>query len=470
MPVHQKGYNLPAVFSDILLFCAHTTLGVIPMQSIWQKTCSLPSFPPLPGNCATDVLIIGGGLTGLLCAYKLKQAGISCILVEANCIGGGTTGHTTAKITAQHGLLYDTLIRRFGVEQTAEYLRLNLQALEQYRTLCQGMDCDFEEKESIVYSLSHPERLETELRVLEQLHAPARFVQNLPLPFPTVGGICFSGQAQFHPLKFIRALAGGLPIYEHTAVQSFDGKRYHTNRGTITAEKTIAATHFPIFTKHGGYFLKQYQSRSYVLALKNAAVVDGMYLDEQEGGLSFRNAGPFLLMGGGAHRTGKPSRGWGELEALSRQYYPRSSMVARWAAQDCMTLDDVPYIGRYSRRTPDLFVATGFRKWGMTSSMVAAQLLCDQIGGKEPDSFGLFSPSRSVLHPQLFVNTFHAVSSLCTPTRPRCPHMGCALKWNPHERSWDCPCHGSRFAETGELLNDPATGPLKSAEKYHSCS
>ena len=195
-----------------------------------------------------------------------------------------------------------------------------------------------------------------------------------------------------------------------------------------------------------------------------------MYLDEQEGGLSFRNAGSFLLMGGGAHRTGNPSRGWEDLEVLSRQYYPRSSIVARWAAQDCMALDDVPYIGHYSRRTPDLFVATGFRKWGMTSSMVAAQLLCDQIEGKEPDSFELFSPSRSVLHPQLFVNTFHAVFSLCTPTWPRCPQMGCALKWNTHECSWDCPCHGSRFAENGELLNDPATGPLKSAEKYHSRS
>ena len=169
------------------------------MQSIWQKTCSLPSFPPLPGDRATDVLIIGGGLTGMLCAYKLKQAGISCILVEADRIGGGTTGHTTAKITAQHGLLYDTLIRRFGVEKTSEYLHLNLQALEQYRSLCQGMDCDFEEKDSIVYSLSHPERLETELRALEQLHAPARFVKDLPLPFPTVGASVFRGRPSSIP-------------------------------------------------------------------------------------------------------------------------------------------------------------------------------------------------------------------------------------------------------------------------------
>ena len=189
--------------------------------------------------------------------------------------------------------------------------------------------------------------------------------------------------------------------------------------------------------------------------------VGGMYVDEAAEGLSFRNAQGMLLLGGGSHRTGKQGGGWRELEAFAKRHYPRAHIRYRWAAQDCMTLDGVPYIGPYSARTENLYVATGFNKWGMTSAMAAAMLLTDMVQGKRPDDAPVFSPSRSMLRPQLALNALEAAASLLTPTAPRCPHMGCALKWNAQEHSWDCPCHGSRFTQEGGLIENPAMRDLE---------
>ena len=186
-----------------------------------------------------------------------------------------------------------------------------------------------------------------------------------------------------------------------------------------------------------------------------------MYLDEAENGLSFRTHNGSLILGGGGHRTGKTGGGWQELEKTVRDCYPNASITHRWATQDCMSLDGIPYIGQYSSRTPNLYVATGFNKWGMTSSMVAAQLLTDLVLGKENPYAAVFSPSRSMLHPQLGTNLLESTRNLLRISPKRCPHMGCALKWNPQERSWDCPCHGSRFTAQGRLIDNPATGDLK---------
>ena len=186
-----------------------------------------------------------------------------------------------------------------------------------------------------------------------------------------------------------------------------------------------------------------------------------MYIDEAQGGFSFRNADGLLLLGGGGHRTGKAGGGWTALRQAAAQFYPQASEAFHWAAQDCMALDGVPYIGRYAPATPDFYVATGFNKWGMTSAMAAALILRDLICGEENPCAAVFDPSRSILHPQLAVNAFETAVDFLTPTLRRCPHLGCALKWNPQEHSWDCPCHGSRFSENGMLLDNPATGNMK---------
>jgi len=428
------------------------------MDSIWTKTEQLPRFAPLERDRKTDVLIIGGGMTGLLCARNMKEAGIDCLLVEQGRICGGITGNTTAKITLQHGLIYDKLIRTFGEKKARLYLEANRAALEEFRHLCRDVDCDFETKDSFVYSLDDRDVLEEEAAALRKLGEEAEVVTDLPLPMPTAGAVRVGKQGQFHPLKFAAAIAEGLPIFEGTTVRELAPGKAVTDRGTVRAGHIVVATHFPFLNKHGGYFLKMYQHRSYVLALKNAPDIPGMYVDESKTGLSFRTYGDLLLLGGGGHRTGKQGGNWRELEQFARKHFPKAEVVAHWAAQDCMTLDGVPYIGRYGTHTEGLYVAAGFNKWGMTSSMAAAVLLRDLVQGRRNPWSKLFDPARSVFHPQLAVNMAETAWNFLTPTAPRCPHLGCALKYNRAEHSWDCPCHGSRFDCEGRLLDNPATG------------
>ena len=430
-------------------------------RSLWRKNAQLPAFAPLETDLRTDVLVIGGGMAGILCAHMLREAGVDCALVEARNICGGVTQNTTAKLTVQHGLIYHKLIRSLGREQAQMYLRANQRALEAYRGLCAGIDCDFEARDNYVYSMSDPALLDRELTALQSLGVPARLVKSLPLPLQSAGAVCVPDQAQFHPLKFVASLAEGLRIHENTPVLELAPGLARTARGSIRAKRIIVATHFPMLNKHGLYFLKLYQHRSYVLALENAPELQGMYVDEAEVGMSFRNAQNLLLLGGGDHRTGKRGGGWRELADFARIHYPQARIRCRWATQDCMTLDGVPYIGQYSPRTPDLYVLTGFNKWGMTGAMAGALLLRDMLLDRTPDWAEVFSPARSMLHRQLFINAGEAVVNLLTPTAPRCPHMGCALKHNSQEHSWDCPCHGSRFAEDGALIDNPATGNLK---------
>ncbi len=430
-------------------------------NSVWANTCELPSFPQLDGDLQTDVLIVGGGLAGLLCAYHLAQQGVDYALIEADAICHGVTRNTTAKITSQHGLIYQKILKQFDADTARLYYQSNEMALERYRRMAEDISCDFESKDAYLYAPNDTRDLDKELDALNKAGIHADFVKTLPLPFRVAGALCFRDQAQFHPLRFAAGIVKGLNIYEHTPMQSYENGAVVTPHGTIRASRIIMASHFPLINKHGGYFLKMYQDRSYVLALKNAQDVDGMYLDASGCGLSLRNQGNALLIGGGSHRTGKHTTGWRAAEAFAKKHYPAAQEVCRWAAQDCITLDGMPYIGQYSQSTPNLFVATGFNKWGMTSSMVSAMILCDLVQGRENPYAHVFDPSRTMLRPQLFVNALESTAHILKPTAPRCPHLGCALKWNRIEHSWDCACHGSRFAKDGTLLDNPATGNLK---------
>ena len=430
------------------------------INSLWANTVELPVFPTLERDLKTKFLIIGGGMAGLLCAYALNRNGADYALIEADSICSGITRNTTAKITSQHGLIYDKLICRYGEDTARLYYEANETAIQKYRQLAESFPCELETKPAYVYASEDAEGLQKELEALERIGARAEYVKELPLPFETAGAIRFPDQAQFHPLLLAKGIAPGLNIYEHTAARAFEGNTVYTGSGRIEAEKIVIATHFPILNKHGGYFLKMYQDRSYVLALENARDPQGMFLSAEGDGPSLRSSGGLLLFGGGAHRTGKSGGGFAQVEEMARLYYPKSRVKYAWAAQDCMTLDGIPYIGQYGKNTPNLYVATGFNKWGMSSSMLSAMILGDVLLRRHNPYTEVFSPQRSSLHPQLFLNAFHAAANLLTPTRPRCPHMGCALKWNGQERTWDCPCHGSRFEEDGTLLDGPATGHL----------
>ena len=470
------------------------------MESIWSQTCRLRQREALPGDMKTDIAVIGAGMAGILIASALQESGRQVVVLEAERIASGQTRNTTAKITCQHALLYEKLIRTLGEEKAQQYAQANAAALEEYRRIiaAQNIDCDLERRDAYVYG-SNAAKLRKEAEAAAALGLPAAFVEETKLPFPTAGAVRFENQAQFHPLKFLQAISEPLTIYENTSVQSVEENQIITSRGRVQAEHVVFACHYPFVNFPGMYFARMHQERSYVIALENAAPMDGMWIGAEQGAYSFRNYGPLLLLGGGGHRCGENSAG-GRYELLRQkaaQWFSDSREVAHWSAQDCVTADSVPYIGPYAASRPNWYVATGFQKWGMTSSMVAAMLLRDRICGKENPWAEVFDPGRfdektltglaqesgqavKGLAKQLFQIPAEAARELppghggvvfwkgkklgvykdesgdLWPVDIRCPHLGCQLEWNPDELSWDCPCHGSRFDYRGKLISGPA--------------
>lgn len=426
------------------------------MNSIWNDVrYEMEPRGSVNEDLKTDVLVIGGGIAGILCAFELKCRGVDCILVEMGQVCGGTTKNTTAKLTAQHNLVYDMLIKRFGIEKAGRYYEANNCAIDRFKEMAAKIPCDFEEKIAYVYSMENREKMEAEAAAYDKLGIPYIWKENTPLPFPVCGAVGMTAQAQFHPLKFLKGLLAGITYYENTFVQDIEGNQAITQKGVITAEKIILATHYPLINIPGKYFMKMTQQRSYVIALENGPDVDGMYIDEAVGGFSFRNYKNMLLLGGGGHKTGKSGGGVQKLRMLANQAYPDIAERYAWAAQDGMTLDQMPYIGQHRHKTPNLYVAAGFNKWGMTGAMTSAMVLADLISNGQSDYEELFRPDRSMLTRQLAVNLASAGAGLLHPGK-RCSHMGCGLKWNEQEQSYDCPCHGSRFDKVGRILNNPA--------------
>ncbi len=426
------------------------------MSSLWQAKSEKNPFPSLDGSIKTDVAIIGGGMAGILTAYMLKSSGIDCVVLEKNTVGSGTTAGTTAKITSQHGLIYHKLLKQRGRDMAALYYRLNQAAVEKFRKLSEKYPCEFETKDNYIYTTDSRTKIYEELQALYDIGADAQLFDRLPIPFTVAGAVCFPNQAQFNALKLLYGLAGEVKIYENTPVTDIRGSIAITDRGNVTAEKIIVCSHFPFIDRRGLFFMKMYQHRSYCLALENAPLFDGMFLDDKTDGVSLRTSGKYLIIGGGDHRTAKKGGCFEAVRAVKKKYFPESREAYAWAAQDCMTLDSVPYVGQYSKNTPKLYVATGFNKWGMTSSMVAAELLTALMTGKHHNAEELCFPQRSMLHPQLIINGLDYAISVLTPTPKRCTHLGCALKYNKAEKSWDCSCHGSRFSENGTVLDGPA--------------
>lgn len=420
----------------------------------------MPSFPELEGDYKTDVLIIGGGMTGILCARLLTDAGVDCMVAEAERVGHGVTGDTTAKITAQRGMFAADLIRKQGKDRAALALSEWRGAAEQLMRMAAGVECEFHSVDSCVYSRFDREGLEQELRALEDLGVYARLKEQLPLPFRTAGGVVLPDQGVFHPLKFLAEISEELRIFEHSRVTGVEGHLALTAKGSVTAERIIVATHFPFLNRHGGYFARLYQERSYVLALEDVPTLGGIYVDARAEGFTFRDYGDMVIMAGGGHRTGKPTRGWRPLREQVKRYWPQAREVAAWATQDCKTMDGLPYIGPYSAKVPHVLVATGYEGWGMVGAMSAARILTEHLMGREHLCQGVFTPQRALPLPKLAANGMEAAMDLLTPIPRRCPHLGCALRFNSVERTWDCPCHGSRFGESGELLHGPAQRPL----------
>ena len=443
------------------------------MESLWRKqTGKIEAGSNQAESMRADashreVIIIGAGMAGLLLAFYLKELGKDVLVLEANEIASGQTERTTAKITSQHGLKYSKLIKTVGMEKARLYAKANEAAIKEYEQLIQknGIVCQFEKAPAYLYTCEDASALEEEAKAAALLGIDAFFTKETELPFPVEGAVCFQNQAQFSPLEFLKGIASGLEIAEHTQVIKIKGNQVFTQDNILTADKIVMATHYPIRNVPGFYFLRQHQERSYVLALSGCKKINGMYLGIDQNGLSVRQAMDMLLLGGSSCRTGENRVGgaYDFLRQAAKQYFPDGQEEAHWAAQDCMPHDGIPFIGRYSIFTPDLYVVTGFQKWGMTSSMLAAMILRDEICGVENPYARLFSPQR--IHFRASIGNFLvdagvSVKGLLKGTfgqkNPSCPHLGCELIWNPEEESWDCPCHGSRFDKDGKLLDNPA--------------
>lgn len=479
------------------------------MESIWQKSCKIEKRKSLHGDINVDVAVIGAGMAGILTAYKLGQEGFNVVVVEASRTASGQSAKTTAKITAQHGAIYSRLTEKFGLEKAKQYARANLAALDEYRKIIaeKSIQCDFEEKDSYIFSLDDSEKMKKEALACTNLGMNAEFLPSAEsLPFPVTGCVCLKNQAQFNPLKFIFSLSKEIKIYENTPVLSVGNDTLTTPNGRIKAKHIVHACHYPFVNFPGMYFIKMHQERSYILALQGAKEVGAMFIDADHG-ISLRDYNGAVLLGGAAHRTGENSLSgrYEKLEKTARSLFPDSRIIAKWSAQDCMTADEVPYIGRFSRLKENHYVATGFQKWGMTTSMAAAQIITDMICGRHNENAEVFSPSRfsfSALS-QITKQSGQALKGIARQNLSfpkeqldsipkghggvvrykgkqagvykdengkifavdtRCPHLGCRLEWNGDEKSWDCPCHGSRFDYTGKLIDNPAQASCKRIE------
>ena len=473
------------------------------MKSIWDESCEFDKREELKGDIKTDILIIGAGIPGILIGYFLKQNGREVVLIDKSEIARGNTRNTTAKITSQHDLIYNKLIQEFGEEKAKQYARANELAIRKYREIIKErkIECDFEELPAYIYSLNDTDLLKKEVDAARHLGIDAEYVEKVDLPLEVKGAVKFNNQGQFNPLKFLKDISKELTIYENTKAIKIEENLVSTDKGNIVANHIVIATHYPIINAPGYYFMKMHQERSYVIALENADNnIKGMYIDYEKQGYSFRNYKGLLLLGGISQRTGENESGgsYDKLRNIAKDLYPNSREKCHWSAQDCMTIDGIPYIGKYADSTPNIYVATGFNKWGMTSSMVSAMIISDLILEKDNDFSEIFSPKRFDL--SLSINNIandlvktaknFIAQKISIPSSEiqhiknghagivdyngqkvgvykdengkefivstKCSHLGCELHWNADELTWDCPCHGSRFDYTGKLIESPA--------------
>lgn len=494
---------------------------------IWQEGDIMPAFPQLKENIKTEVTVVGGGITGITTAYLLAKKGVKVVLIDRGKLTNATTGHTTAKITAQHGIIYHEFMSHFSHEEAALYYESQSEALKSIRNIIQEnqIECHFEEQDAILLTNNDKNRrkLEQEFEAYTALNIDREELTQLPVAFPMKYAIKMKNQAQFHPISYLKSLVdeiieNGGEIYENTSaydIENADHRIVRTkDQHSIICDQVVIATQFPFFEGEAFYSARMYPSRSYAVAFTSKnPYPGGMYLDVDEPVHSLRtlklDGEEYWIFGGQNHKTGQYKHDVAPLQKLKEfasKHLKLTDWQYEWSAQDYTTLDKLPYIGRLNKNRPEILVATGYRKWGMTNSMVAAKVLTDLILNKENPYIDLYRPTRFHADPDLkqFISTntnvakelvsgklmqdkhtpkeipagsaiktkqhgqtigiykdhegkVHALDTTCT-------HLGCEVTWNDEEKTWDCPCHGSRFACDGKVIEGPALEDLKKVE------
>jgi glycine/D-amino acid oxidase-like deaminating enzyme/nitrite reductase/ring-hydroxylating ferredoxin subunit len=489
--------------------------------SYWQKSTERISYAPLVGDLDCEIAVVGAGIVGVTAAHRLAADGADVALLEARQIGAGATGYTTAKVTSLQGLTYAKLESSLGKDAARTYGEANEAGLARISLLVDelGIDCDFRRKPNFTYTESERGRsaIEEEVRAAEQAGLPASLAHVDELPYSVATAISFPDQAEFHPLKYLDALAAaaadaGCAIHEGTRVTGMrqgDPCELRTEGGaTVKAGHVVVATHLPILDR-GLYFARAHPERSYVLLARlRGSVPQGMYLSDESPAHSLRAVptpdGELLMVGGESHKAGQSDsrERYGALERWARERFDVAAVEHRWATQDWMPADNLPFVGRLWPFSDRVMTVTGLRKWGLAMGTSAATILTDLIAGREHPWASTFTPMR--LHPKAGTPSFvkenanvamhfvadrimrrHSAEQLAPgegavvgdglgqravyrddagalhTLSARCTHLGCILAFNGAERTWDCPCHGSRFAATGEVIEGPAVAPLE---------
>jgi glycine/D-amino acid oxidase-like deaminating enzyme/nitrite reductase/ring-hydroxylating ferredoxin subunit len=487
-------------------------------QSLWLTTAPPTDYVALEGDVKTDVAVLGGGIAGLTTALLLKRDGARVVVLERRRIGSGVSGCTTAKVTALQQTVYRQLRRRHGNDAAAAYADASVTGVELVAELASEEDiqCDLERRPAFTYAAEEDERMvvQSEHKAASEAGLTVSLVEEVDLPYPTHGAVRLDNQLQLHPVRYVQGLAravdgDGSAVFERSAALKVDAQRpcrIRTDGGTVTAEQVVVATHHPLLDR-GLFFARLEPARSYCIAARiPGAPPQGMSISAGATTRSVRSYGDALVLGGEGHTTGAreatPER-YRQLEIFAREHWRASGVTHRWSAQDAVSWDLLPVIGRYHPGSSRLFVASGFHKWGLTSATFGASIIADLIAGRDNHWAELFNPSRIGVRglPKLVemnarvavdflgdrviaaprgraadlpagearvlrdgfgkTGVFRADDGTLHAVSLRCTHLGCLLRFNGAERSWDCPCHGSRFDIDGAVLEGPASRPLE---------
>ena len=464
-------------------------------QSYWMASTPQAEYPTLNQDIKVDVAIVGGGIAGILTSYLLNQRGVKVAILEADHILQGTTGHTTAKITSLHGLKYSKIKSKMSEEMAKQYADANESAIRMFEKIAHEnqIECDYVPESAYVYTLQdeYVDKIRDEADAAASLGIQATYLEEIPLGFPIKAAVRFDNQARFHPRKFLLPLAkklteGGGQIFEQSRIVEIEKDEKYIlstkDKKKITAQKVIIASHYPFLNKPGFYFTRIYPERSYVVAIKaKDKYPGGMYINAEEPTHSLRSQessnGELILVGGENHKTGQSKDTEKHYQALAdfaNKKFAVEDIPYRWSTQDCMTMDEVPLVGQFTSETPNMYVATGYGKWGMTNSMASAMILKNLIIDGSSPWQDVYSPLRKTIMASaknFVVENLNVAKELIegkisppssSTVNTTCTHMGCEVSWNTAERSWDCPCHGSRFSEKGDVIEGPAAEPLSS--------
>ncbi|NMA86946.1 MAG: FAD-dependent oxidoreductase [Tissierellia bacterium] len=498
-------------------------------KSYWLDSTPDTNYPSLENDIDVDIVIIGGGLTGLNTAYLLQKEKLKVAIIEAEKICKGTTAYTTAKITSQHGLIYSKIQGKFGEEMASLYGKSNENAIKMYEDIINEnqIDCDFVSQSAFVFTQEdkYARKIKEEVEISQKLGIDAFYTDELPFPIDIKGAIGFNNQAQFHPRKYLLALANiiqnKVQIYENTRavdIEEDNGYIITTEQGKkMKARKVIIASHYPFYNKKGMYFSKIFPKKSCIIGIKaEEKYPGGMYINAEKPTRSLRHQttsdGELILVVGGYPSVGKredTNKNYEALIEFAHSIFTVEDIPYRWSTQDYITLDEIPYIGYFTPDTPDMYIATGFQKWGMTNSMVSAMIIRDLIINGESPWQEVYDPSRKNIiasAKNFIVENLNVASSLLSGklsplpedinlkpgeasvikldgdrigayrdeegvlhfVNTTCTHMGCELNWNSAERTWDCPCHGSRFDIEGKIIQGPAVEPLKAGNNVNT--